>query len=197
MLPDHAGGKTFDAKPRRRGRKSHDVRFEATAPLFRALGVDLTLIDGIDINTALVILGEIGVDVSKFPTEKHFASWLRLCPQLDQSNHTTKKRSPRRGKNRVAQALRMAAQSVSRTKTPLAVFYHRIKARLGGRGAITATAHKLALLVYRVLKYGLEYVRQSLEEYAAKVRAQAERSLRRKAAQLGYELVPKAAASPT
>ncbi len=192
-LPDRAGGKTFDVKPRKRGRKSHDVRFEATGPLFRALGVDLTLIDGIDVSTALVILGEIGVDVNRFPTEKHFASWLRLCPQLEQSNHTTKTRSPLRGKNRVAQALRMAAQSVSRTKTPLAAFYHRIKARLGGRGAITATAHKLALLVYRVLRYGLEYVRQSLEEYAANVRAQAERSLRRKATQLGYELVPKAA----
>ncbi len=196
-LPDHADGKPFGVKPRRRGRKSNDVRFEATGPLFRALGVDLTLIDGIEVNTALVILGEIGVDVSKFPTEKPFASWLRLCPQLDQSHHTTKKRSPRRGQNRVAQALRMAAQSVSRTKTPLAAFYHRIKARLGGRGVITATAHKLALWVYRVLNYGIESMRQSLEEYAAKVRAQAERILRRKAAQLGYELVPKAAASPT
>jgi len=193
-LPDHTGGKPFDVKPRKRGRKGHDVHFEATAPLFRALGVDLTAIDGIDVNTALVILGEIGVDVGRFPTEKHFASWLRLCPQLDQSNHTTKKRSPRRGKNRVAQALRMAAQSVSRTKTALAAFYHRIKARLGGRGAITATAHKLALLVYRVLKYGVEYVRQSLEEYAATVRAQMERGLRRKAASLGYTLVPTAAA---
>lgn len=191
-LPDRTDGKPFGAKPRKRGRKCHDVHFEATQPLFRALGVDLTQIDGIDVNTALVILGEIGVEVGRFPTEKHFASWLRLCPQLDQSNHTTKRRPPRRGKNRVAQALRMAAQSVSRMKTPLAAFYHRIKARLGGRGAITATAHKLAVLVYRTLKYGVEYVRQSLDEYTAQVRAQAERALRRKAAQLGYELVPKA-----
>jgi hypothetical protein len=91
----------------------------------------------------------------------------------------------------------MAAQALSRTQTPLAAFYHRIKARLGGKGAITATAHKLALLVYRLLKYGVEYVRQSLDEYAAKVREQAERSLRRKAAQLGYELVAKAAAVAT
>ncbi len=89
----------------------------------------------------------------------------------------------------------MAAQAVSRTKTPLAMFYHRIKGRLGGKGAITATAHKLALLVYRLLKYGVEYVRQSLDEYAAKVKEQMERSLRRKAAQLGYDLVPKPAAA--
>ena len=76
-------------------------------------------------------------DVGRFPTEKHFASWLRLCPCLDRSNHTTRKRPPRRGKNRLAQALRMAAQSVSRTQTALAAFYHRIKGRLGGQGAIT------------------------------------------------------------
>ena len=85
----------------------------------------------------------------------------------------------------------MAAQAVSRTKTALGAFYHRIKGRLGGKGAMTATAHKLAVLVYRLLKYGAEYVRQSLEEYAAKVREQTERRLRRQAAQLGFELVPK------
>jgi transposase len=194
-LPNRAADKPFQPRPRRRGRKSNEVRFAATQPLFKALGVDLTLIDGIEVNTALVILAEIGVDVSRFPTEKHFASWLRLSPQLEESNHTRKKRSPRRGKNRVAQALRMAAQAVSRTKTALAVFYHRIKGRLGGKGAITATAHKLALLVYRLLKYGVDYVRQSLEDYAAQVQEQLERSLRRKAAQLGYELVPKTAAA--
>jgi transposase len=194
-LPNRAADKKFKPRPRRCGRKSNDVRFSATELLFKALGVDLTLIDGIEVSTALVILAEIGVDVSRFPTEKHFASWLRLCPQLEESNHTRKKRSPRRGKNRLAQALRMAAQAVSRTQTPLALFYHRIKGRLGGKGAITATAHKLAVLVYRMLKYGVEYVRQSMEEYGAKVKEQMERSLRRKAALLGYELVPKTPAA--
>ncbi len=97
----------------------------------------------------------------------------------------------------MAQALRMAAQAVSRTKTPLAMFYHRIKGRLGGQGAITATAHKLALLVYRALKYGMEYVRQSQEEYAAKVKEQMERRVRRQAAQLGYVLVAQPAAPPS
>jgi transposase len=196
-LPNRAGDKPFTAKPRRYGRRSGDVRFEATEPLFKALGIDLTLIDGIQVSTALVILAEIGVDVSRFPTEKHFASWLRLCPHQEESNGTNKRRSPRKGKNRLAQAFRMAAQAVSKTKTALAAFYHRIKGRLGGRGAITATAHKLAVLVYRLLKHGAEYVRQSLEEYEAQVREQTERSLRRKAAQLGYELTPKVAAQPS
>ena len=194
-LPNRAADKPFQSRPRRCGRKNNDVRFDATESLFKAVGVDLTLIDGIEINTAMVILAEIGVDVSRFPTEKHFASWLRLCPRLEQSNQTSKKRSPQRGKNRLAQALRMAAQAVSRTKTPLAMFYHRIKGRLGGKGAITATAHKLAVLVYRLMKYGVEYVRQSLDEYAAKVKEQMERSLRRKADLLGYELVPKTPAT--
>jgi transposase len=198
QLPDRAAEKPFQPSNRRRGGKRNDVRFAAAEPLFKALGVDLTLIDGIDVGTALVILSEIGVDVSKFPTEKHFASWLRLCPHFDESNRTRKKGKKRKGKNRVAQALRMAAQAVSRMKIPLATFYQRIKGRLGGQAAITATARKLAVLVYRLLKHGVDYVRQSLEEYAAKMRVQAERSLRRKAAQLGYDLVaqPVAAAMP-
>ena len=96
----------------------------------------------------------------------------------------------------MAQALRIAAQSVGRTQTALGVFYRRIKSRLGGRGAITATTHKLSRLVYRMLKYGTEYVTQSLVEYESQVRANRERSLRRKARSLGCELVPAASPSP-
>ncbi len=160
------------------------------------MGVDLTEIEGIDVGTALVILAEIGVDVSRFPTEKHFASWLGVCPRQHESNQTKKKRSPRKGKNRVAIALRMAAQALGRTMSPLGLFYRRIKSRLGGKGAVTATAHKLAGLVYRMLKYGTEYVRRSTEEYEQKIREQLERSLQRKAAALGYVLVPKAPSPP-
>lgn len=195
QLPNRAEDKPFEPRKRGRGYKSNDIRFDAVEPLFKAVGVDLTLIDGIDVGTALVILSEIGVDVSRFPTEKHFVSWLRLCPHFEESNRTRKKGRKRKGKNRVSQALRMAAQAVSRMKIPLAMFYHRIKGRLGGKAAITATARKLACLVYRLLKHGVEYVRQSMEEYAAKMRDQAERSLRRKATLLGYDLVPKHAAT--
>jgi len=97
----------------------------------------------------------------------------------------------------VAIALRMAAQALGRTPSPLALFYRRIKSRIGGKGAITATAHKLACLVYRMLKYGRDYVKQSMEEYEKKVRAQLERSLRRKAAALGFERIPQGAAPQT
>jgi hypothetical protein len=190
-LPNRAGDKPFVPKPRRCGRKPNDLNFNACGPLFRALGVDLTEIDGIDVGTALVILAEIGVDVSRFPTEKHFASWLGVCPRQYESNRAKKKRGPRKGKNRVAIALRMAAQALGRTVSPLGLFYRRIKSRLGGKGAVTATAHKLACLVYRMLKYGKEYVRQSIEEYQLKIHQQMERALQRKAAALGYELIPK------
>jgi transposase len=193
-LPNRADDKMFVPKPRKGGRKQNNLTFAAGEPLFKALGVDLTEIEGIDVATALVILAEIGVDVSRFPTEKHFASWLGLCPRQYESNKTRKKRGPRRGKNRIAIALRMAAQGLAKTKSPLAMFYRRIKSRIGGKGAITATAHKLAGLVYRMLKYGKEYVKQSMEEYERKIKDQLERSLRRKAAALGYELVAKPAA---
>ena len=91
--------------------------------MFQALGVDLTLIEGIDVGTALVILAEIGVDVSRFPTEKHFASWLRLCPPQDESNKTKRRRGHRKGTNRVTIALRLAARAVGKTMTPLGLFY--------------------------------------------------------------------------
>jgi transposase len=189
-LPDRAGDKAFQRRPRNGGRKANDLDFEAGEPLFKAFGVDLTMIEGIDVGTALVILSELGVDVSRFPTEKHFASWLGVSPRQYESNKTKRRRPPRKGKNRIAIALRMAAQSLQKTKSPLAMFYRRIKSRIGGKGAITATAHKLACLVYRMLKYGTEYVKQSMEEYERKIKEQMERALRRKAAAMGYTLVP-------
>lgn len=187
---NRAKEETQTAKRRKRGRKSNDLRFDAVGPLFHALGVDLTLIEGIHVGTAMVILAEIGVDVSRFPTEKHFASWLRLCPPQDQSNKTKRRRGHRKGANRVTIALRMAARSVGRTNTSLGSFYRRIRSRIGGLGAVKATAHKLACLVYRMLKYGEEYVTQSMEEYEAQIKANMLKSLARKAAAMGLQLSP-------
>jgi len=189
-LPNRAGDKTRTSKPRKRGRKSNDVRFNATGPLFHALGVDLTLIEGIEVGTALVILAEIGVDVSRFPTENHFASWLRLCPPQNESNKTKKRRGHRKGTNRVTIALRMAARSAGKTMTPLGVFYRRIRSRIGGLGAVKATARKLACLVYRMLKYGQDYVVQSMAEYEARVNANMLLALERKARRMGFQLTP-------
>jgi hypothetical protein len=125
------------------------------------------------------------------------ASGLGLCPRQHQSNKTQKTRGPRRGKNRVAQALRQAARSVGRTATALGLFYRRIKSRIGAAGAITATAHELARLVYRIQKYGRDYVKRSRAENKAKRKATQEQLVRRKASALGLELVPKVAPGVT
>jgi len=130
------------------------------------------------------------VDFSRFPTEKHFASWLRLCPPQNESNKTKRRRGHRKGTSRVTIALRLAARSVGKTMTPLGLFYRRIRSRIGGLGAVKATAHKLACLVYRMLKYGQEYVPQSMEEYEAKMKADMLTVLKRKAAAMGFQLSP-------
>jgi transposase len=189
-LVNRAGTKGLTGKRRRRGRKHNDVRFDARFPLLQALGVDLTKIEGIDVGTALVILAETGGDISRFPSEKHFASWLGLCPRQHESNGT-KRRTRRKGRHRVAIALRTAARSVGRTMTPLGQFYRRIRSRIGGLGAVKATAHKLARLVYQMLKYGEEYVQTSMEDYAAKMQENVLKSLRRKAMAMGYDLAPR------
>jgi transposase len=156
----------------------------------------LTAIEGIEVTTALMILGEIGADVSKFPTEKHFTSWPGLCPNHQESNRKLKSRRVRKGKNRVAIALRLAARSLHRPHSALGAFFRRMNSRLGFKGAITATAHKLARYVYAMLKHGQAYVCQSLEQYETATRERIERTLRKKALDLGYDLIPKEPSRP-
>jgi len=158
--------------------------------------VDLTAIEGIEAPTALVILSEIGVDVSKFPTEKHFTSWLGLCPNHQESNGKRKSRRMRKGKNRLAITLRLAARSPRCSQSPLGAFFRRMNSRLGLKGAITATAHKLARYVYAMLKHGEAYVSQGLEQYEAAMHERIERTLRKRARALGYELIPRQPLSP-
>src|SRR5262249_17856741 len=97
---DRAGGRHCTAKPRRCGQKANDLSFDAAGPLLRAVGVDLTEVEGIDARTALVILAEVGADVGRFPTEKHFASWLGVCPRQHESNGVRKRRGARGGDDR-------------------------------------------------------------------------------------------------
>jgi transposase len=195
-VPDRTAGAKLERKPSTRGRKPNNPRFDGAQPVFRAMGVDLTAIEGIEVSTALIILGEIGPDVTKFPTEKHFTSWLGLCPNHQQSNRTLRSRRVRKGKNRAAIALRLAARSLHRSQSALGAFFRRMNSRLGTKGAITATAHKLARYVYAMLKHGQAYVSQSLDQYEAAMRERIERTLRRKARALGYDLVPKQPISP-
>jgi transposase len=187
-LPARAAAAPLEPKPRRRGRLANDLPFDVRGLLYRMAGVDLTVIEGIDAKTALIVLSEIGVDVGRFPTIKQFISWLGLCPQHQASAGRIHSRRTRRGGNRAARALRMAAQGCHRAHNALGAFYRRIKAHAGGGKAVVATARKIAERVYRLLRYGTEYIRQEQAAYEASFRERQRRQLARKAAALGFRL---------
>lgn len=175
-------------KIRLRGRKPHDPHFDVREALYYATGVDLTAIEGIDEIHALTLVSELGTDFSKWPTVKQFTSWLGLCPNWQKTGGKVKSSRTRRGKNRAAHAFRLAAWSLMRSKSYLGAYLRRQRSRLGSAKAITACAHKLARIVYRLLRYGLAYVQQTEAAYAEQARARSERSLHRRAAELGYSL---------
>jgi transposase len=176
--------------PRKRLRQKNEPSFAVAKLLQHMTGVNLLVIEGISDITALVVLSEIGFDMSKWPTEKHFTSWLGLCPQHRGTGGKIRSRRVRRGANRAARALRMAAQGCHHAKNALGAFYRRIQVRAGGPKAVLATARKLAERIYRLLKYGEEYVRQGIDEYEAHYRARLVKGLARKARELGFALVP-------
>ena len=187
---DKSGGATVPPRAKQQKPRRHEPRFGARALLFRMAGVDLTVIEGISETTALVLLSEIGTDLSRFPSAKHFVSWLGLCPQHRGSAGKIFSRRVRRGANRAARALRMAAQGCHHAKNALGAFYRRIQARCGGAKAVVATARKIAERVYRLLRYGHEYVRQAEQAYDEAYRLRTLKALARKAEGLGYQLVP-------
>jgi transposase len=187
---DKGAGKALPPKARQRGRAANEPGFDVRGSLYRMAGVDLTVIEGIDAATALVILSEIGSDLSKFPTVKQFVSWLGLCPQPQGSAGKIRRRRVRRGASRAARALRLAGQGCHHAKNALGAFYRRIQARAGGGKAVVATARKIAERVYRLLKYGEEYVRQEQASYDEAYRLRQLKGLARKAEELGYRLEP-------
>jgi transposase len=184
---------------RKRGHRPHDPAFDVRTALYYLSGVDLTAIEGISELNALVILSEIGTDLSKWPTVKHFCSWLGLCPNWKKTGGKVKSSQSRRGKNRAATAFRLAAYSLIRSKGYLGAYMRRQRTRLGAPKAITATAHKLARIVYNLLRYGVAYLQKTEEEYAAQVRARRLKSLRRQARELGFTLheMPEPSTRPT
>jgi transposase len=133
-------------------------RFNLRGELYRISGTDLTRIDGINVMVAQTIVAEVGLDMSKWPTEAHFASWLGLCPDNKITGGKVYHRGTRHVENRASAALRMAATALWRSKTYLGAKFKRLRADLGAPKAITAIAHTLARLVYRMLKYGQDYV---------------------------------------
>jgi transposase len=183
---------TPKARPKRR---ANSPGFDVRAALYYAVGLDLTEIEGVSELTALTVISEIGPGVSRFATVQKFCSWLGLCPNWKKTGGRVRSSRTRRGVNRAAQALRLAAQSLHHSKGALGGFLRRMKGRLGVQAALTATAHKLARIVYLALRHGMTYVRQSQEGYEAQMKEKQVKALRRKARQLGLEVVEKTSGS--
>jgi hypothetical protein len=193
QFEDKSGGRPLPPKARRGRRGGNRLAFEVRGALYRMAGVDLTVIEGIEESTALVVLSEIGTDMSRWPTVKHFCSWLGLCPNHRISGGKVLSRRTKPCANRAAAALRLAAYALHRSQSALGAFLRRLKARVGAPKAITATAHKLARLVYSLLKHGTAYVTQGMEEYERRYQERVVQNLSRRAKELGYALVEAAA----
>jgi transposase len=187
---DRSGGGDIPAAPGK-GRKParNQPKFDLRSHLYRMTGVDLTRIEGIEAHTGLKIISEIGVDVSPWPSVKHFASWLGLCPGSKKSGGKQMSGRSKQCASRVAAALRLAAYSLHHSHSALGAFLRRMAARLDMPRAITATAHKLARLVYAMLKNGTDYVARGQEEYEKQHEERAVRNLKKAARRFGFNLV--------
>jgi len=174
---------------RRRKAGSHAPQFDLGRELHRISGVDLTRIDGIDVGVAQTLVSEVGLDMSRWPDEHHFASWLGLCPDNRITGGKVIRRGTRRVINRAATALRIAATTLLRSQSYLGAQYRRFRNKLGAPKAITAMAHKLAVLVYRMLRWGHEYVDKGMQYYEDRHREQQIRFLKKRAATLGLVVV--------
>ena len=174
---------------RRQKPRENEPRFDLRSPLHHLTGADLSQIDGIGPYNALRLLSEIGTDMSRWPTEKHFTSWLTLAPHNKISGGRLLSSRTQPSANRAAAILRLAVMNAGRTQTALGTFYRRIAFRIGKAKAVTATARKLAILVYRTLKHGLVYADPGADAYDAHHRTQVVRRLRLRAQNLGFGLI--------
>ena len=186
---DHSDDKKLPKSPKPKA-GSNAPSFDIRNHLYKLTGVDLTTIDGISGYAGLQLVSEIGTDMSLWPTEKHFASWLCLCPGNKKTGGRLLSGKSRTSANRAAAMLRLAAQSLARSNCALGAFYRRMKAKLGAPKAITATAHKLAKIVYNMLRYGKDYVDVGAEYYEKQYRQRVLKSLERRAAQFELCLIP-------
>jgi hypothetical protein len=168
-----------------KSRQKNVPQFSLTEELVRITGVDLTRIDGINAMTAQTLISEIGLDMSRWKTEAHFASWLGLCPDNRISGDKVLGRGTRRVVNRAATALRTAAYTLLKSRSYLGAQYRRLRTKLGAPKAVTAMAHRLARLAYRMLKYGHQYIDRGAEYYEQRNRQQQINFIRKRAAQLG------------
>ncbi len=179
--------------PQKRSNKKplkNEPHFPLRESLYKMCGVDLTLIDGINSLTVQTVVSEVGLDMSRWKTVKHFTSWLGLCPSNDISGGKVLKSRTKKTNNRANTALRIAAMSLHRSNSALGAFYRRMRAKAGAPKAITATAHKLARIFYFMLRDSKEYVDMGADYYEAKYQQRVLKYLNHRANSLGFRLMP-------
>jgi transposase len=180
-----------------RSKSKNKPNFNARNELKRVVGIDLTAMTGLSSSLVLTIISEIGTDMTKWPTVKHFGSWLGLAPRNDISGGKVLRSRTLKTVNRATQAFRQAAQSVARSDTAFGAYFRRMRAKLGPQQATVATAHKIARVVYHLLKHHEPFNETTVSEYTQQCRDRELRALERKAAKLGYTLAPHPAISTT
>ncbi|MHB1410144.1 MAG: IS110 family RNA-guided transposase [Acidovorax defluvii] len=178
------------AQGKKRARARNAPKFDLRTQLFQMCGVDLTRIDGIDVTTALAVVSEVGCDMGRFPSDKHFASWLGLCPGTKITGGKVMSGKTKRCANRAAQALRLAAAALRTSQSALGAYYRRMCARMDKPKAVTAAAHKLARLIYAMLSHGEEYTDQGQDYFEERYRQRVLHNLAQKAKAMGMKLVP-------
>jgi transposase len=177
-------------KKRRQTRQPNAINFDVQAALYQLFGNDLTQINGIGPYLALRLLSECGLDLSRWPTAKHFTSWLKLSPGSKKSGGKILSSHSGKTTNRVTAHLRLAAASIGRTNTALGAFYRRLSMRIGKAKAVTATARKIAVLFYNAVRYGIDYVDPGADQYEQQYRQRVVKNLNRRASEFGFKLQP-------
>lgn len=175
-------------KPRHRTAQPNAVNFNVRAVLYPLVGIDLTQINGIGPSLALSLIAECGTDLGRWPTAKHFTSWLTLSPGSKISGGKVLSARTRKTTNRVAAHLRLAAVTLGRTDTALGAFYRRLSARVGKAKAVTATARKIAVLFYNAMRFGMDYRDPGADQYEQRYRERVIKQLHRRAAEFGFTL---------
>ena len=182
-----------DRKRKQGGRKKKKVNpktgFDLRTEAYKLFGVDLTQIPGL-MAMILTLFSEVGRDMSRWPTAAHFVSWLGLCPDNDISGGRVLWRGLRKVNNRAGRLFRLAAYSLHHDQTPLGDYLRRMKSKLGPAAATTATAHKIAIIFYTMVKNQVEYDATIWTQRDAQREKRFEAKLKRQAQQLGYKLVP-------
>ena len=198
QMEDRSQGAVLPAEKRKSRLRKKTARnapgFDVRTLLFRMTGIDLPQIDGIEVMTAMTVFSEVGWDMSKWKTENHFVSWLKLSPDNKISGDKVIGKGRLPTNNRATGGLRMAASNLRQSDTYVGAQFRRLRSRLGAPVATKAMAAKLARLIYRMLRYGMKYVDQGAEFYEAQYRKQQVSYLKRKAAKLGLQVTEVSAA---